>query len=211
MIEAIKGNGPPRASAICDDCGRNEPVTCDYVGNHSHTQKPNEGQVKTKIASQGWTIIKNRMRCPNCETARKFQKPKEAIVAKPDTNITELRRPTREQVRQIISLLEASYDTDLERYRGHDTDKTVAEAIGGGVMPGWVSEERERAFGPDGGNDEIEGLLADISEWRKGTDAIAVTAHEAIKKMNEGNRKVADMQNRLEAIRKAVGPKAART
>lgn len=210
MIEAIQGKGASRAKASCDDCGREEVVTAAYHRKANGEFEPDEGQIKRKLTAHGWTDVKNTLRCPNCETARKFTPKKEAKMPKVETNITELRRPSMKQKRDIIALLDVSYDTDLERYRGHDTDKTVAETLGGGVMPGWVAEVREELFGPDGGNDEIEALLSDIASWRKKADDLAANAHDAIKEMNVAKLKVADMHNRVEAIRKAVGPKAAR-
>ena len=74
-----------------------------------------------------------------------------------------VRQPTREQRRQIVDLLGTCYDTKAERYIGTDTDKTVADCIGGGVLFGWVAQVREEFFGPDGGNDELESILADIA------------------------------------------------
>ena len=74
-----------------------------------------------------------------------------------------LRRPTPAQKRHIIGLLEDSYDDDAKRYRNpRDTDKTLAEVIGGGCLWGWVAEIREELFGPDTRNAEIEALRADI-------------------------------------------------
>ncbi len=53
-------------------------------------------------------------------------------------------------------MLVITYDGDAKRYKGTDTDKTIADALGNGVMPGWVAEIREQNFGPAGGNEEIE-------------------------------------------------------
>ena len=35
------------------------------------------------------------------------------------------------------------------------------------VMPGWVAEIREEFFGPDGGNGEMDALLAEMRAWVK--------------------------------------------
>lgn len=133
------------------------------------------------------------------------------------SQVTSLRQPTREQKRQIMSLLEVSYDTDAGRYKGTDTDNTIAETIGGGVMPGWVAEVREEFFGPDGGNGEMDGLLADMRAWVKARETekhnakVHIEQAEAIlRTVDDRMAEVAGFAKRVEAIQKAVGPKAGR-
>lgn len=104
-----------------------------------------------------------------------------------------IREPTQEQRGDIIELLVETYDRREKRYKGTDTDKTVAEAVGGGVLPGWVAEIRERNFGPAGGNEEMDAIRADIA---------ALDADFALK--------CAALHKRLDAVCAAVGPKAAR-
>ena len=212
-IEPIKGfRNEEQALCKCDDCCAEITVSAAHGTNkggrsdwkkHLVLSKP--GQVIEKIQSEGWAMVKNKLRCPKCEAARKSQnsKPEEAPMK---ANITELRKPTPAQKRQIVEMLMVSYDTDNGRYRGHDTDKTVADAIGG-VMLGWVSEIREDMFGPAGGNDEMEKLTADMNLWMQEFN----TDFEAYqKRMNERfEKKSAEYLKRIEAIKKAVGPKAA--
>lgn len=136
---------------------------------------------------------------------------------KAETNITALRQPTPKQKREIIGILEDVYDDDQKRYRGHETDKTVAETIGGGVMPGWVAEIREDMFGPDGGNDEMQDLLTEMQAWRdarmkdvKNARIHLENAETVLRDMDQAIAKVAEFEKRQTAIIRAVGPKAAR-
>ena len=169
----------------CDACGTNEVVACDYLrGSSSHKWLPNEGHANRKITRQGWAIIGGRHHCPACRKGRRAEADQKQALADldseekhlgldqeipemtiPASTVTPLREPTREQKRQIMSLLEVSYDTEMGRYKGTDTDATVAAAIGGGVMPGWVADLREEFFGPDGGNGEMEALAEVMRGW----------------------------------------------
>src|SRR5690606_2606021 len=125
------------------------------------------GQAIRKL--HGWVQVKGALRCPACEAKRRV-----AVAAKQEkaveTNVAPIRQPTMEQKRQIMLLLTDAYDTAAGRYRGGDTDKTLADAIGGGCMPGWVAEVREQFFGPDGGNDAIEDVIADLKAWQADMD-----------------------------------------
>lgn len=218
-ITAIKGNrGQEMALCACDVCSAEETVPASH-GNSDHFVRGGAArlvlrtpaQAVTKLRAKGWTEIKGKLRCPRCEAKRKEEPPMA------ENEPTPIRQPTREQRRQIVLLLTDAYDTDVGRYRGADTDKTLAEAVGGGCMPGWVAEERERAFGPDGGNDDIETLRADLHEWQTDMDRRAAELHDRhvqfsadLRAFNEGRGKAADFLKRLETIKAAVGPKAAR-
>lgn len=145
MIEAIKGRGVNRAKAVCDDCAREEVVTCDYerIG---AAWRPNEGQIIRKMESAKWALVKGKLRCPTCEGKRKVSVIKER---KPEESTEALRQPSPKQKREIIGLLEVVYDDEAKRYRDGESDKSVADAIGGGVLWGWVAQIRDDLFGPD--------------------------------------------------------------
>lgn len=217
-IEAIAGKvGVPRARVICDGCGKDEVATCDYEHKPGRRWEPNEGQMIRKAQGMGWAFVKGKLLCPACEAKRKRDRKPEVEVTKPQSTVMPLRQPTREQKRQIMSLLEVAYDAGTERYKGCDTDNTIAETIGGGVMPGWVAEIREEFFGPDGGNGEMDALLAEIRAWikdREGEKADAMAhlrkAEAALREVDERLSEVAGFAKRVEAIQKAVGPKAGR-
>lgn len=215
MIEAMKrGFHGSQARLVCDDCGRGAVVTCDYIHGPGHEWKPNEGQALKKAAGMKWTHVRGVLRCLKCEARRKKPKPREAVMPE---NVTTLRQPTRDQKRQIVSLLTDVYDTEAGRYRRGETDKTVAECLGDGIMPGWVANIREELFGPDGGSAEMEALLADLKTWRGEIDATAARLHEALAKLtaelrglNDAKAKADEHLKRIEAIKAAVGPKVAR-
>lgn len=85
------------------------------------------------------------------------------------TTQTELRQPTREQKREILAMLDIAYDASAQRYKGSDTDQSVADALGNNIMWGWVSALREEFYGPDG-NEDAEVLLKEITEWQAKAD-----------------------------------------
>ncbi len=197
---AIKGpRNQELAEATCDECG----ATASVPASHTHHKGfakggapimvlNNPDQSMSKLRRQGWAQVKNRLYCPDCEATRKLRdQPKEKDMAIKTENVTQLRQPTIEQRRQIVEMLVITYDGDAKRYKGHDTDKTVAEAIGGGVMPGWVAEIREQNFGPAGGNEEIEAIRAEIKAAEK-----------------RAAKDIADLNKRLDAVCVAVGPRA---
>lgn len=247
----------PRAQVICDTCGYEEFVTCDYERKQKQGQWVlNHGQVLRKMSAKGWTEIKGVHRCPKCENERKEEAKKNmpplaqarttpitnpqpqpvaksTVVAHPAVAAaaaTPARAPTREQKREIVQMLEVAYDTKLGRYKGKDTDKTVAEVLGDGILPGWVAEIREDMFGPDGGNDEMLALLDQIEaakiEFKAQMDEVKAKMGEAKNMMDEAKGmmetfaasaeslhkdftgKIDDLHKRLDAVCTAVGPKA---
>ena len=213
MIEPIPpGSGVPRVRCLCDDCGREDVVTCDYQRTAGCEWLPNSGQAHRKMIGRGWSLSKGRLRCPKCEDKRKLamkSQTEERQMQKAE--VTQLRQPTREQKRQIMGLLEVSYDTGVGRYKGADTDKTIAETIGGGCMPGWVAQLREDFFGPDGANDQLEKAIQSVVDaLTKATKAEA----EASRIVAEISPVIADlkaMKSSLDGIRSSFGPKAARS
>ena len=168
MIEAIRGKGVNRAKVICDDCGRSDPVTCDYSRNSAGDWDPNEGQIIRKIEAQGWALVKGRLRCKTCEGKRKAMN---AAVKKPEpvaaAKVEAPREPTPKQKREIIGVLEVVYDDTRKRYKDGESDKSVAEAIGGGILWGWVARIRDDLFGPDTRNQELEAIRKAVAEIEK--------------------------------------------
>lgn len=164
-IRPITGKGVNRAAAVCDGCGREEVVPCDYEGRNSHDWRPNEGQVQHKLCAHGWAMVKGDFLCPACEAARRVAKakPPEGKMERgtEGASVVQLREPTKAMRIDILVALATAYDLDAQRYRGDTTDRAVAEAVGGGCMPGWVSALREAEFGP-AGNEEVETIRAEI-------------------------------------------------
>src|SRR5690606_31536448 len=114
----------------------------------------------------GWALVKGDLLCPACDAARKVRQSAKPVEDKMVTEqasepVVQLREPTKAMRVDIYVALASAYDLDAQRYRGDATDRTVAEAVGGGCMPGWVSAVREAEFGP-AGNEEVEGVRAEI-------------------------------------------------
>lgn len=197
MIEPIKkAQGVPRATAICDDCGKRETFACGY----GKDGQPNEGQVISKANKQGWSYVKGALRCATCEARRKV-----VPMKKPEPKPEPLRQPTKKQRIEIFKMLSEVYDLDAERYHDGETDDTVADVLG--VMPGWVTEIRETNFGPDGGNENIEELEAKIAQFEPDVRAMLQAAQQVTTNAERKLAEVSAMKADLERIKKAVGPR----
>lgn len=198
MIEATKQiEGVSRAKVSCDDCAHSELVPCAYEG-----AKPNEGQVRSRMTNNGWSFVKNKLRCPDCEAKRKVVPMKSFDELE---SPIEVRQATKAERREIMMMLTDVYDTDQERYRQGDTDDSVAEVLG--VMPGWVAEIREDLFGPDGGNEDIEALEAQIAGFRADATKLLDAATKANQAVVKSLEQAKDFQSQLSKIKKAVGPR----
>ncbi len=123
---------------------------------------------------------------------------------------TDLRQPTQAQKREIISMLTVVYDAEKGRYRDCESDVTVASAIGGGCLFGWVAQLREEFFGPDGGNEEIGALQDELREWMDKAEASRIAAQAAIDDLTRAQSRCLDFQRRLDALIKAAGPRGLR-
>ena len=154
MIDAIRGKtGGEQALCRCDNCAAQEVIPA----RHGHSAGFKQGSARpvptiqdpsavfSRLATLDWERVKSKIYCPKCKAKRHETKQQEAAMA--HQTATDLRHPTREQKREIVEYLRATYDIKAERYIGTDTDITVAEAIGGGCMFGWVAEIVEIAKG----------------------------------------------------------------
>lgn len=118
-----------------------------------------------------------------------------------------LRQPTRDQKRLIVAMLEDVYDTQKQRYKGAETDKSVAEALDDSIMFGWVSAIREDMFGPDG-NEEMESLSDDVLAWMAKADQSLDAVNKALAEFSTAVAKVKEISQRLDKVVAAIGPKA---
>ena len=200
MIEAIRiDRGVSKARAVCDDCGKDEVVAADVdtVRGVSHV---NEGQVTHKLSHQGWALVKGKLRCPMCEAKRKTTQPKkqgadEMTAIKTEAK-ADIRQPSARMVAQIVGLLEDAYDDKQKRYRNPaDSDKSIAEVIGGGCMWGWVADIREREFGPDTRNQEVDAIRADLKKVEGQLGA-------ALGEVRKVEGQLGDLRARLEKVAK---------
>lgn len=227
MIEAILANGLNLAKVTCDVCGASHEETADYRRTGGRNVV-NEGQVIRRLTGKGWTLVKKKLRCPSCEAARKAatHKPKPendqmttkteplpvagALIAPPTPAVPALREPTGKQKREIISMLELAWDDARSRFKAGESDKTVAEAIGGGVMWGWVKQIREDMFGHDTRNEEAEKLAAELKDLRSDMDTRSMDMRLAIEKMrgdmekamNGYGKRIEAIQRKLDAVLK---------
>lgn len=218
------------ADCACDDCGTTVTMPAKHarpgrvigMSGRPVMELLSEGEVVAKLRKNGWSYNKKGLLCPECAKAKapiriSKSQPKETVIVTqiPKTETPAVRQPTREQRRQIVELLNTCYDTKAERYIGTDTDKTVADCIGGGVLFGWVAQVREEFFGPDGGNGEMEEVLQAIKTQRAALDAIQGTVDSVVQMLNgaassldKAYAHLAILERRLDQIKAAVGPKA---
>jgi hypothetical protein len=234
MIQAIKG---PRNSTLalctCDECaaevsfdslnvGGVGPVkNAKVVGSPLQLKEP--GAVNKRLYERGWIVAGKRIRCPKCEARRKErQRALKANVEQGEGEamngkVTDIRRPTREQRRDIRAALDLHYDLKAERYIGGETDLTIARIVGGGCMFGWVAEIRDADYGPDGGNEQIAQVAAAIAALESRASAcetrVSASIAEALaakKEISGIAAETAALQKSIGIIKAAVGPKAER-
>lgn len=192
MIESIKGRGANHANAICDDCGKSEKVACGYIKTTPQQSVPNKGQVLRKVEAMGWAEVKGKLRCAKCEAARKEEK----MTADTKTN-PDLRQPTPKQKREIIGMLELVYDDDAKRFKAGESDRTVAEAVGDGVLWGWVAQIREELFGPDTRNKELDEVRKGLTDL---VEAIERERKDSADRIKALDQKAAHLINRLAQV-----------
>lgn len=197
MIEAVEGKGVNRARVICDECQRAETVTCDYARKAGGKWAPNEGQILRKMSGQKWELVKGQMFCPTCNakrkstaTTNKTEQPKK-VEQMADTK-EKLREPTLEQRREIISLLVDVYDAAAKGYKPGESDKTVADAVGGGVLWGWVAKLREDNFGPDTRSEEVESLRKAVSDLEEKLRCQAKALDDAVAQIKQAEDRFGD-------------------
>lgn len=177
-ITAIKGQrGQEQALCTCEDCGGEVTISARHGSGRGGQGRPvmvlhSEASVIESLKKAGWSYVKNRLRCDKCTAKR--AKTEDSIMADVKTNEAAKhaapRQPDRDQKRLIILALEDAYDAKSQRYKGHATDRSVADDLGEGVMPGWVSALREEFFGPTG-NEEAESIRVEIESLRADTAA----------------------------------------
>lgn len=225
MIEAIaQWKGPSSAKVVCDLCLFTETVACGYLRRGNAKSEPDAGQCITRMTGKGWSYVKKILRCPKCEAERKrTAKPAWLAVAEQQIKqearmttikaepVTAVRQPTPDQELDIIEALLTCYDRKAKRYSGGDTDKTVADGIGGGIMPGWVAAIREAKFGPSGSNEEMDKIRADIAAILSKAAADRDAAYKDAERRHAATIDACRaLEKRINAVCAAVGPKAAR-
>jgi len=88
----------------------------------------------------------------------------EPVIVTPEEPMTSAAppaRPTRADIRAIQDALDLAYNVEAQRYVGEATDASVAEGLN--LPRAWVTEERERAYGPE----VNEAASAAADKWRR--------------------------------------------
>lgn len=217
----ILASGRTGTTAYCHSCGQ----AVEFPVNNDKG-KVIHGDAVRRLRGMGWAIIKGRVICNGCQmmmrdnpsnpdtkeeivsTITETPKPRDGSVKLGDLFPKDVREPTPQQKRQVFELLSEVYDADKRHYLGGETDKTVAETIGCGVMPGWVSKIREEFFGPDGSNEDIAKLRKDLDDLLKSADALAQLITSKVTELAGIRGTVKSLSDRLETVCKAIGPKA---
>ena len=184
---------PAKARVTCDQCSSEHTFTCDHG---------NEGQANRRLTAAGWKLAKKKTICSVCAASVKEEKTLAEPVIPTTAAPTE---PTRMQKRQIMDALEDAYDLNKGRYVGGETDETLAKALG--ILPGWVAKLREEFFGPDGGNEDIDVLLTECADSVAKLQKLLKDAEALDAQVRVAIREVQATQTKLDAIKKAVGPR----
>lgn len=213
MIEPIGTKvGQPRARCVCDECGAEQIIQVHYERHKggASPRRVNEGAAHKKLAHIGWDVRRGTV-CPDCvarkkapaapETTPEPQKDTEAMEAVKEPA---LREPTPKQKREIIGLLEVVYDDAAKRFKDGESDKTVADAIGGGVLFGWVARIREELFGPDTRNQEVEALRKDLGKLSDDIQAHQAELRGAREAVEVVKKKVSALVASMAALKSRV-------
>ena len=212
MLRPAKDGPSDIALCTCDAC--NNTITKPArVGRRKRPNVPdsapieNEGMIIKCLQKDGWSYIGKKLRCPKCEAERAIKiKPVEEA---PMTTTTEpvrtndVRQPTKAQKREIIDLLTEVYDTKAQRYKGVETDQSVADAIGADIMWGWVSQLRDDLFGPDG-NEAEDKAIAELKEWQAKADKAAAEYSKQLQDLQASLREFNNARNEVTKLMNAI-------
>lgn len=195
-ITAIKGaRGQEQAFCTCEDCGGEVTVSARHGDNRgwktagrANLTLHSEAAVIESLRKLGWSHVKNRLRCDKC-TEKREDKPVTQTKTREAAKPAAPREMTQEMRLDVMEALFAAYDRKAKRYIGAETDKSVAEAVGGGCMPGWVAQVRSENFGP-AGNEEAEAIRSEIER----------IGNEAAKRLDELADQLAKLSARLDAL-----------
>jgi hypothetical protein len=149
-------------------------------------------KIRKRVAAQEDTAT-----TPKKETPVEITKPAAPTVVPPRTM-------TREERRKIWRYLDEVYDVPNTRYLDDLTDHKVAEALK--VPRAWVSEIRDEAFGPDGGNASMEKLHRDMLRLSENLTKAVETCLNAATEAEKFQGELKSLENRLAQLRSCVGP-----
>ena len=213
-ITATYQNNKEQASCVCDMCSTEifincmhgpKPTTPNKRGNATKPKDEikNSKTVIQQLSKQGWKIYQKEVVCGTCFEKR--GKEKKLNIKK--STVEPIRQPTRNQKREITLLLNDVYDVDKQHYKQAETDHTVAETLGDGILWGWVSQIREDVFGPDGNEADML-TVGEAKLWMARADEHITSFEEQIANLQrtlvniQAVRK--DVNDLLEKMQKVV-------
>lgn len=157
MVRSSRGHATVKVT--CDDCGASVEVSCRLSngaakgGRSFGLREVVQSSLVNGMKTEGFAVIGRHHLCLSCNGIRK-EKPeapkKEETAMTAETKVTAAPAVSRDMETQIIVALSAAYDQKGKRYRGDETDASIAALIGDGCRPGWVAAVREERFGPEG-------------------------------------------------------------
>jgi len=188
-------NGRPFALCECSQCGVIESFPCQ-----------NEGQARERLIHLRWLVRGRKITCPGCHSQEKpnVNQPLSLVAAAP--SVEPPPAPSRQQRREIMDMLREVYDIDAERYKGNETDNTVADILG--LRIGWVTEIREEFFGPLGSNTEMQELRDLLEAINSRSAELETRVNAMVSDLVNLRREGTEANNRLAKVMSAVGERA---
>jgi len=215
-------DGRLQVRLICDQCKTSIVVSAPsyHLPKSASAQQVKKGitelrtskAVTQKARTAGWLVNKQTIACGCCLKNRNEEKMNQKIsvkkVASTATKIEPNRKPTREQRREIIRLLEDCYDVDRECYKGKESDQSIADTCEGNVLWGWVAAIREENYGAGDGNEEANLMVKEVKKLSDTINAALASseiAQQDFRKAYEANAaKMQKAHDGLQARHKEV-------
>ena len=195
-------NGKEQAECICDGCGSRVLLNCRHGTRPTNPSKrqnsaiagtaneiKNLGAITKQLTKRMWKVSKNNILCNECVLKTREEK---MVRAK----VEPIREPSRDQKREITLMLNDVYDIEKQCYKKSETDASVAEVLGTGILWGWVAKIREDMFGPDG-NEDDQLTVGEAKLW-------IARADEQIAKFEKQINALQTTLNNIQATRKEV-------
>ena len=203
MIEAIRIEGREMARCTCDACQSSLDISAVHGTGKSQPKTKmaimpikNLTAVAQQLRKNGWKTTGKTILCGKCIEQQKEEK---AMAV-----VEQIRQPTREQKREIMLMLDIAYDTKSGHYKGKNSDKSVAEELGDGILWGWVKEIREEFFGESDKNEEADKAIEEINVWMSDLEKRAAEIHDKIVEVQKELRELNAYRDEIKGIIKKV-------
>ncbi len=189
----IERRYPPDSQAMILTCGK---CGSEWACRYKNKRLPVDA-ILNKARQAGWDARTNgKHTCKECQMD---------VKSPSETGPREMQPQDR---RRVFRAVEEVYDEPNSRYRGGNTDHTVALSLN--VPRAWVEMIREENFGPSGHNLQMEQIETEIrraiADMKAVADALLAGAAQAERKIGELN----GLAEKVQAIRETVGPRAKR-